>query len=197
MKLGVAVWGDRVSPVLDMSRRFLIVEVEDGQEVSRHEIDVREDHLPCRVVRIRELGLDVLICGAVSRPLAGMLVGSGISLVGWINGNVDDVLQDFLSGKLDACRFDMRRGFGMGRGFGGGRGFGRGRWSWNRPAPPVQAPPAQAPAGYGYGYQPPAMSKEQETKILEAEKSGLESEIAEIQEEIKQINKRMQDIKKG
>ncbi|RLC47439.1 MAG: hypothetical protein DRH70_03330 [Candidatus Coatesbacteria bacterium] len=121
MKVGISVWEDRISPVLDGCSRFLVVEIEDGQEVWREGAEISETYLPFRARAIVDLGIDVLICGAVSRPLAAMLSGSGISVIGWMNGNVDDVSQDFLSGKLDARMFDMRRGFGMRKGHGPGR----------------------------------------------------------------------------
>ncbi|MBN2208983.1 MAG: NifB/NifX family molybdenum-iron cluster-binding protein [Candidatus Coatesbacteria bacterium] len=123
MKVGVSVWEDRISPVLDGSARVLVVEIEDGKESRRHEVELDEAFLPFKARKIAGLGLDVLICGAVSRPLTAMLTSSGISIVGWATGSVDEVLLAFLNGELETTDFaalPMICGHGRGGRFRGG-----------------------------------------------------------------------------
>ena len=105
MRVGISGWEDKISPVLDGSKQLMVLDIEDGKEIGRDEVELLETYLPFRARRIAELGLDVLICGAVSRPLAAMLTNSGISLVGWANGNIDDVLEAFLNGELETSDF--------------------------------------------------------------------------------------------
>lgn len=105
MRVGISVWEDRISPVLDGSKRLLVLDIEDGEEVGRDEFELLDTYLPFKARKIAGLGLDVLICGAVSRPLAAMLTSSGTSLVGWVNGSVEDVLSAFFSGKLETTDF--------------------------------------------------------------------------------------------
>ena len=105
MKVGISVWEDRISPVLDGSNRLLVIDIEDGEAAGRREVELDEAFLPFKARKIAGLGLDVLICGAVSRPLAAMLTNSGISIVGWANGSVDDVLRAFLNKELETTDF--------------------------------------------------------------------------------------------
>ncbi len=132
MKIAITTWSGRVSPVLDVARQFLVVESLNGEEVSRYEVGIEEAPVATRAKRIAELGVDVLICGAVSQPLEAMLGSSGISLIPHTCGPVEDILQAFLSGQLTPQSFLMpgccgRRRHGAGR-VGGGQGSGgRGR----------------------------------------------------------------------
>jgi len=50
-------------------------------------------------MRLTGLGVDTLICGAISRPLAYMVTTAGINLIAWISGQVEDVLQAFFERK--------------------------------------------------------------------------------------------------
>lgn len=60
-----------------------------------------------KVRRIKELGADVLICGAVSNPIAYLVESAEIQLVPWISGPVDEVIEAFRTGQLDKPRYFM------------------------------------------------------------------------------------------
>jgi len=124
MKVGISVWEDRISPVLDGSKQLVVLDIDDGKEVGRDEVELLETYLPFKARKIAGLGLDVLICGAVSRPLAAMLTNSGISLAGWANGCVNDVVEAFLNGELETSDFAALIGIGGRR---GGKRFRHGR----------------------------------------------------------------------
>jgi len=134
MKIAIPTWNGHVSPVFDTAQRLLVVDVADGAETKRSEHRLREQLLPQRVARLNQLGVEVLICGAVSRPLAGMIAASGIVLVPFISGECEQVLSAYLKGQLPSPQFLMP-GCGGPRhrrhgGFGRGRGRGRGHGPW-------------------------------------------------------------------
>ncbi len=113
MRLAIPIWDDRVSPVLDTASRLLLIELKNGAETSRFEILLEERELARRCLRIQGLGVNVLICGAVSRPFLKMLASSGITLIPEISGAAEEVLQAYLKGTLFHARFLMpgcRRG---------------------------------------------------------------------------------------
>ncbi len=124
MKLALAVWNGRISPVFDHSRHLLVVDVKGGRRVADHEIPLVSEFPPEKVTRLRQLGVHTLICGAVSRPLGAMIAAANIRLIPFTAGDVETVLEAFLAGNLPAPRFLMP---GCGRGRRGGRGCGRGR----------------------------------------------------------------------
>lgn len=107
MKVAVSTWSDRVSPVLDVAGQLLLVETKSGAEVGRREVTLEETDLGARARHITDLAPDVLICGAVSRPLEAMLTGAGIRLRPHTCGSVAEVLQAFLNGQLDERAFLM------------------------------------------------------------------------------------------
>ncbi len=107
MKIAIPVWYNKVSPVLDTASRLLIVEVEDREELSRFEIYLDEPELSRRCVRIRAMDVDILICGAVSRPFWKLLAASGINVIQNISGNPEDVLEAYLKGTLFRSGFLM------------------------------------------------------------------------------------------
>jgi len=131
MRVAVPVWQSRVSPVFDTARRLLIVDVENGREVHREEAPILGLSLADRVNRLVEFDVDVLLCGAISRPLAGMIAASGIRVIPWLRGDVNQVLRVFLNGEPIDSRFLMP-GFGRQRHrFRGSRGRGSTKYSGN------------------------------------------------------------------
>jgi predicted Fe-Mo cluster-binding NifX family protein len=104
MRLAVPIWGDRVSPLFDVARRLLLVEVDRGQVISTMEHDVAATD---RVRSTTQLGVDLLICGAVSRELEQKLVSAGVEVIGDICGAVEEVVDAFLADALGQERFTM------------------------------------------------------------------------------------------
>jgi len=128
MKLAVPIYNDSVSNVFDFAHRLLLVEIENGKEANRSEVALNSSLLLQRVGKLKNLEVDVLVCGAISRVLANMVTTSGIQLLPYVTGRVDDVLQAYLAGQLVQPEFTMpgcwlgaRKGFGR-RGGQGGRG---------------------------------------------------------------------------
>jgi len=62
---------------------------------------------PHRERTASELGIDVLICGAVSRQLEEKLVASGIEVVAEIRGRFEEVVRAYAEGRLIQPRFQM------------------------------------------------------------------------------------------
>jgi len=118
MKVAIPVWQDRVSSVLDFSQRLVVVELKDGGETSRVEIALSERNVFAKLAKLQELGIDVLICGAVSQLLASAFMACGIQLLPYVTGRVDDVLTAYQAGQLGLPQFMLpgwwpgaRRGF--------------------------------------------------------------------------------------
>ena len=127
VKVAIPTWDARVSPVFDVAKRLLVVDVEGDVEVSREETAIDETQLIPRARRVAELGVDVLVCGAVSRPLEAMLVAAGVRVVPQTCGPVEDVLRAFVSGQLADNAFLMPGCCGRRRRFRGRHRRGRSR----------------------------------------------------------------------
>lgn len=119
MRLAIPIWDDKVSPVLDTASRLLVVEVDDRGEASRFETYLDEQNLSRKCLRIQGLDVDLLICGAISRPFSRMLMAYGIDIIPEISGLTEEVLKAYLQGNLFHSRFLMpgckRMRFGQGK----------------------------------------------------------------------------------
>ena len=107
MRLAVAVWGSEVSPVFDFAHRILVVQCDEDRERARYRYEVPDKSMAARAERLRELGVNVLICGAISNSLADMVRGLGITLVPWKCGLVEEVLIAYFAGTLEDPRFSL------------------------------------------------------------------------------------------
>jgi predicted Fe-Mo cluster-binding NifX family protein len=126
MRVAIPTWNRRISPVFDTTSRLLVVEVGEEGEYSRFETDISQQFLPSKTLRLKELGIDTLICGAISGQCAYMVTSAGIELIPWISGFVEEVLQAFLKGPPFNKRFLMPGHPGYWD-KGPGKDFGRGR----------------------------------------------------------------------
>jgi len=128
MKLAMPVCDNCVSTVLDFSDCLLVVDFESGAIENRYRVDFEGNTIMERVARLKELNIQVLLCGAVSRPLERMIRASGIDIIPFLKGKADDVLTAYFSGHLLEPGFMLP---GCRRGSGFGRGMGRRRWGYS------------------------------------------------------------------
>jgi predicted Fe-Mo cluster-binding NifX family protein len=134
MRIAVPTHNGRVSPVFDTARTLLVADVEGGSELHRAEIDLDDLGPMERVRRLADSSVAVLICGAISIPMARLAAAHGVRVLPHIAGEIEEVLVAYYAGTLGDPRFLLpgcgrrlrRRG---GRG-GRGRGLrgGAGRW---------------------------------------------------------------------
>jgi len=107
MKIAVPYWEGKVSPVLDTSTRLLVLEFDGEKEVSRYEIPLSESDLGRRCNYIKQSGIEVLICGAISRPFYRMLEATQVDVIPWISGQVEEVISAYFDQKLNHDKFLM------------------------------------------------------------------------------------------
>ncbi|MBM4164445.1 MAG: dinitrogenase iron-molybdenum cofactor biosynthesis protein [Lentisphaerae bacterium] len=107
MKVAVAMWNGRISPVFDVARQVLLLDVADGRVIARHEESLPGDGMQAQAARLADLHAEVLICGAISRPMASTLATTGVRVIPFTAGTVDDVIAAWLVGRLPAPALSM------------------------------------------------------------------------------------------
>ena len=107
MKIAIPVWENKISPVLDTASRLMVVELKKEGPMSRFEIYLDERDLARRCLRIQDLCVDTLICGAVTRHFSEMLKASGVKLIPGISGQPEAVLNAYLDGTLAHSKYLM------------------------------------------------------------------------------------------
>lgn len=105
-------WQDRIAPVFDVGGRILVL-TRGGGEREEHVL-VRGEPLH-RAEDLLRLGVGTLICGAISRPMQEAINASGITVVGFVAGELERVIEAWEQGDLDEA-FDMPGCRGRGRG---------------------------------------------------------------------------------
>jgi len=104
-RVAIPDWNGQVSPVFDVAARVLVVDLEGGREL-RRQITLLSGLTPAgRVLRLEALGVDTLVCGAISRPLEELAGAHGISVVALVSGSVDTVERIMAEGRPipEAC----------------------------------------------------------------------------------------------
>lgn len=107
MKIALPQWQDRVSPVFDVAERILLVDSSGEKEPTRQEAELHATEPRARAAELVGLGTEVLLCGAISRPMEWAIHATGIEVISQICGKVDEVLSAFLEDRLDEPDFAM------------------------------------------------------------------------------------------
>jgi len=107
MKIAIPIWNDCVSSAFDFAHRLLLVDIQNGSETNRSEISLDREPIPQKASRLKSLGVNVLICGAISRSLASLVAASGIEVLPYVLGPVDEILKAYLIGQLGQSKFAM------------------------------------------------------------------------------------------
>lgn len=107
MRIALSAWENRIAPVFDVASTIILVEDEAGQVVRQ-----AQEHLPAgpavqKALRLAELGVDTLVCGAISGSLEMMVSAYGIEVVAFVSGDVDEVLRAFRSRGLKGKSYGM------------------------------------------------------------------------------------------
>lgn len=152
--VAVPVLRSRVAPVLDWCSRYRIFPARPSAGGVSQELALPHLEAGQRLQRLRERGVKVLICGAVSPGLLCQARVLGLTVVCGVAGEVQEVMLSYWQNTLDQPRFRLpgcegprrsRRGWRGGwRGLGSGQvkvGGGLGR---NQPLP------ARAPGPHGW-----------------------------------------------
>jgi predicted Fe-Mo cluster-binding NifX family protein len=107
MRIGIPTWSGAVSPVFDVAQRLLVVDIGAGKAVHRFEEPLAETRVLARSEHLAGLGVEVLICGAISWAQEQSLASRGIRVVSHVCGGVEDVLSAYIAGNLVGDVFRM------------------------------------------------------------------------------------------
>ena len=100
MKVALAIWNGRVSPVFDVAKQVLLLDVKEGRVVARHEEALPGTEPQTQADRLAALNAQTLICGAISKAMASLLAVMNIRIIPFTAGDVDVVLAAWLAGNL-------------------------------------------------------------------------------------------------
>ena len=107
--LAVPVYQERISPLLDVAKKFTLYEIHDGEIRQKIYINIHEDNESLRIEKLKELGVSVIIGGAVSCFVSDIIHSKNIRLISWASGLVDNIVESYIKGDLKQDQLDNQQ----------------------------------------------------------------------------------------
>jgi predicted Fe-Mo cluster-binding NifX family protein len=127
MRVAFAAWNDRIAPLFDVARRLHVVDTDGSRIVRQSEEPFEEPSPAARAAGLARLGVDALVCGAISRAQEALIQAYGVAVVPFVSGALSEVVEAWRARRLSREAFAMPGcAGGRGRQLRGGRGWGGG-----------------------------------------------------------------------
>jgi predicted Fe-Mo cluster-binding NifX family protein len=107
VKVAIPVWNERIAPLFDVCRRVSVAEINGDRIVDMTEVGFQQGDPAIKALQLQEMGVSVLICGAISRPVQRMIAARNIQVIPFISGPSPEVIQAWLSGSLSDADYAM------------------------------------------------------------------------------------------
>lgn len=117
MKIAISTDGSFVSPHFGRCPQFTIIEVEDGESISKQVIDNPGHHPGYLPQYLHEKGVGCIIAGGMGMRATQLFDQVGIKTIMGVTGEIDEVIDQILKGTLKGgeslCRPGSGKGYGV------------------------------------------------------------------------------------
>jgi predicted Fe-Mo cluster-binding NifX family protein len=96
-KIAIPKFRNRISPVFDMSG--ILVVITDNEILKSELIEFNVDSFEDRIIFLKNLEIELILCSGISEEFAYMLRNEGIEVVDGYTGNPQNQAQRFLYGR--------------------------------------------------------------------------------------------------
>ncbi len=86
--------------MFDVSREAIVFEVDKRRVAASSQQALVCDDLPQKSQQLSNLGINTLVCGAISNDALEQLQAIGINVIGFVTGEVDTVVRALIEGDL-------------------------------------------------------------------------------------------------
>ena len=100
MRVAIPRMGELVAPCLEYCATMAIFTVDGERIVDQFDFRLLSRDPFDRVRLLRDQRVDTIICGGVQGIYEEALRGSGIEVISWVSGAVEDLLEVYLGGRL-------------------------------------------------------------------------------------------------
>lgn len=100
MKIAIPRFGEDIAPCFEFSATIAIFTIKGGKVVDERDFSLQSRDALDRFRLLRDQGVKTLICGGVQDFFEDLLRANGITVISWVTGSVDDLLQKFIRGEL-------------------------------------------------------------------------------------------------
>jgi predicted Fe-Mo cluster-binding NifX family protein len=109
LKVAIPRFGEVVAPCFEYSATIAIFTLRGRKVIDQRDFCLQSRDAFDRLRLLRDQQVDTLICGGVQAFFEDALVESGVSVISWVSGSVEDLLQRFLAGDLARRATRQRR----------------------------------------------------------------------------------------
>jgi predicted Fe-Mo cluster-binding NifX family protein len=107
MKLALSTWNDLVAPVFDVSGTVMVVKISSGRIKARKREDISGMDNLARINLLCSLKIEVLVCGAISKPWHDILTAWDIQVISYVSGKAEEVLRSLLKNNVNPHKLYM------------------------------------------------------------------------------------------
>ena len=107
MRIAVPEYQGRVAPVFDSCRRLLIFNRRHGGQALVGQEDWSTVMPMARALRLKQMDVRVLLCGAISCQMEDLIKQQGIQVIPWLAGEIPTILRAFGDGTILEPQFAM------------------------------------------------------------------------------------------
>ena len=131
MKVIVPLFGTRVAPRFGFADQLLLAEISNGRVDRTTVITMVAAGWHDRLTGLRDLGVELILCGGFNRRFEPLAHNLGISIIAGLAGDASELVETYTRGEelpiARGCRWGNPGCFGHGRkGRGRGKGGGKG-----------------------------------------------------------------------
>jgi predicted Fe-Mo cluster-binding NifX family protein len=98
LRVAFAAWNGRIAPVFDVARHVHLVDIGSSGVAAEADELVEVEAPVRRAARLAALGVQTLVCGAISRPQRAALEAYGLNVVPLVAGGLREVVDSWRSG---------------------------------------------------------------------------------------------------
>jgi predicted Fe-Mo cluster-binding NifX family protein len=92
MRVAIPVTESWLCPRFDCARRLVLVELGDGGQPHRRDVEIADWPAIGRANRLARLGVEMLICGGLCRWDAPALADARVTVIDEVSGPIDSIL---------------------------------------------------------------------------------------------------------
>lgn len=93
-------FGEDIAPCFEYSATVAIFTIAGQGVEEQMDFTLQSREALDRVRLLRDQQVDVLICGGVQEAVERLLEARGIRVISWVGGRVEELLQQFIAGRL-------------------------------------------------------------------------------------------------
>ena len=95
MKIALSISENRIAPLFDVADSFVELDFVNGEITDKTTIELPSILGPARIFDLAERGVELLICGAISRQFNLLAESLGLTVYGFISGPADAIIKEF------------------------------------------------------------------------------------------------------